>query len=64
MQPNETKGKWTDEALEHAIDVVESGTLLKKASKHWKIPFTSTSNHTNGKTKSRKCGPINVGAKK
>jgi hypothetical protein len=30
-----TKGKWTNEALEDAMDVVENGTTsLKKVSKH------------------------------
>jgi hypothetical protein len=58
------KGKWTDETLEHAINVGQSETLFKKVSKHLRIPFTCTSNHTNGKTQSRKCGPINVVTKK
>jgi hypothetical protein len=37
-----TKGKWTNEALKEAMDAIENGTTsLRKASRHWNIPFTS-----------------------
>jgi hypothetical protein len=39
------------------MDAVEKGhTSLRKASMYWNIPFTSLSNHINGRTKSRKVG--------
>ncbi len=53
-----TKDKWTNEALEEAIDAVENGTTsLRKASKHWNTPLTSLSDHLYRKTKSTKLGP-------
>jgi hypothetical protein len=37
-----TRGKWISEALEEAIDAIENEiTSLRKASRHWNIPFTS-----------------------
>jgi hypothetical protein len=51
------KGKWIDEALEKAMDVIKSGrTSLKQTNRHWKISRTSLSYHLNCKTRSRKCG--------
>ncbi len=50
-----TKGKQTNEALEEAMDAIENGTTsLRKASRHWNIPFTSLFNHLYGKTRSKK----------
>jgi hypothetical protein len=52
---------WIDEHLEEALDVMKKGvTSLKKANKHWNILLTSLSSHLNGKTKSRKYGPLSV----
>jgi hypothetical protein len=43
-------GKWTNKALEKAMDVVERGTTsLRKANRISNIFFTSLSNHMNGK---------------
>jgi hypothetical protein len=54
-----TKGKWTSEQLEEAMDVVENGTIsLRKASKQWNISLTSFFNHLYGKTRTRELGPI------
>jgi len=54
------RGKWTN-ALEEAMDAIENETTsLRKASKHWNIPLTSSSDHLYGKTKSRKLGPIGM----
>jgi hypothetical protein len=40
------------------MDVVERGdTFLRKVAKYWNIPFTSFSNHLNGRIKCRKVGP-------
>jgi hypothetical protein len=51
------RGKWTNETLEEAIDVVENGiTSLKKVKRHWNIPLTSLSNHLYGNTRSKKLG--------
>ncbi len=56
-----TKGKWTNEALEEAMDAIENGTtFLKKASRHWNIPPTSLFNHLYGKTRFKKPRPIGV----
>jgi hypothetical protein len=53
-----TRGKWTNEALEEAMDAIENGTnSLSKARKHWNIPLTSLFNHLYGKTRFRKLGP-------
>jgi hypothetical protein len=50
-----TKGKWTNEALEEAMDAIENGTIsLRKASRHWNVPLTSLFEHLYGKTKSKK----------
>jgi len=50
-----TRGKWTNEALEEAMDAIENGTTsLKKVSRHWNIPFTSLSDHLYGKIRSKK----------
>jgi hypothetical protein len=52
---------WTNEALEATMDVVERAThSLRRASKSWNIPMNSTTNHLNGKTRSRKMGPKGV----
>jgi hypothetical protein len=52
---------WIDETLKSAMDVVERGThSLKKANKSWNIPMSSIVDHLNGKTMSRKLGPIGV----
>jgi hypothetical protein len=43
-------GKWTNKALEKAMDVVERGTTsLRKANRTLNIFLTSLSNHMNGK---------------
>jgi hypothetical protein len=56
-----TRGKWTNEALEEAMDAIQNVTTsLRKANKHWNIPLTSLFNHLNGKTKSRKLGPTDM----
>ncbi len=35
-----TRSKWTNEALEEAMDIVEGGIIsLKKANRHWNIPL-------------------------
>ncbi len=55
------RGKCTIEALEEAIDVVESGfTSLQNANQTWNIPFTSLSDHLISKTRSMKHGPPSV----
>jgi hypothetical protein len=47
--------------LEEAMDVIENETTSqRKASKHWNIPLTSSSDHLYGKTKSRKLGPVGM----
>ncbi len=49
------RGKWTNDALEKAIDAIENGTIsLKKASMHWNILLTSLFDHLYGKTRSKK----------
>ncbi len=56
-----TRGKWTNEALEEAMDAIENGTnSLRKASRHQNIPLTSLFNHLYGKTRSRKLGLVSV----
>jgi len=41
------------------MDAIENGTTsLKKANRHWNIPFTSLFDHLYGKTKSRKHGLV------
>jgi hypothetical protein len=58
---NKTRGKWTNEALEEAMDVIEGGIIsLRKASRHWNIPLPSLSDHVYGKTTFRKLGIICV----
>jgi hypothetical protein len=55
------KGKWTNQQLEDAMDVIERGhTSLRKVNMYWNILFTSLSNHSNGRTRSRKVGPQGV----
>ncbi len=55
------KGKWTNQQLEDAMDIVESGhTSLKKVNKYQNIPFTSLLDHINARTRSRKVGPQGV----
>jgi hypothetical protein len=40
------KGKWTNEALEEAMDAIGNGkTSLRQANRHWNIPCISLSNH-------------------
>jgi hypothetical protein len=54
-------GKWSNETLEEAMDAIEDGTTsLRKASRHWNIPFTSLFDHSYGKTKSRKLGLVGL----
>jgi hypothetical protein len=62
MQSSNHQGKWTNEALEEAMDAIENGTtsLRKKVSRHYSIPFTSLSDHLYGKTRSRKPRPASV----
>jgi hypothetical protein len=51
----------TDQALEDAIEVVESRTSsLKGATRSWYISLTNFSNQLNKKTRSRKVGPHGV----
>ncbi len=46
--------KWTNEALEEAMDVMERGqTFLRKINKFWQVPLTLLSNHLNGRTSLR-----------
>ncbi len=55
------RGKWTNEALEEAMDAIENGEIsLRKASRHWNIPFTSLFDHLYEKTKYKKLGPISM----
>jgi hypothetical protein len=43
------------------MEVIKKGThSLKKANWFWNIPFTSLSDHLNGKTRSKKKGPTSV----
>jgi hypothetical protein len=50
-----------DEHLEEALDVMKKVvTFFKRANKHWNNPLTSLSNHLNGKTRSKKYGPLGV----
>jgi hypothetical protein len=52
-----TKDKWTNEALEEAMDTIENGTTsLSKASTHCNIPFILLFNHLYKKTRSKKHG--------
>jgi hypothetical protein len=52
-----TRGKWTSEALEEAMDAIENGTTsLRKGNMHWIIPFTSLFDHLYGKTRFRTFG--------
>jgi hypothetical protein len=52
---------WIDETLKATMDVVERGThSLRRANKSWNIPMNSTTDHLNGKTRSRKLGPKGV----
>jgi hypothetical protein len=47
--------------LEAIMDVVEREThSLRRANKSWNIPMSSTTDHLNGKTRSRKMGPRGV----
>jgi hypothetical protein len=56
-----TRGKWTNKALEKAMDVIENGTTsLRKTNKHWNIPFTSLFDHLYGKTRFKKPKPASV----
>jgi hypothetical protein len=43
------------------MDVVERGHIyLQKVARYWNIPFSSFSEHFNGKTRSKKMGAQNV----
>jgi hypothetical protein len=43
------------------MDAIENGTTsLRKASRHWNIPFISLFDHLYGKMKSRKPRPIGL----
>jgi hypothetical protein len=56
-----SKSKWTNQQLEDAMDIIESGhTSLRKANKYENILFASLLDHLNGKTRSRKVGPQGV----
>jgi len=46
------------------MDAIENGTSLGKVMKHWNIPFSSMSNHLNGKTHNKPCEPTSVLTKK
>jgi hypothetical protein len=59
--PISTRGKWTNQALEEAMDVVESRTSsLRKANRHWNISFTFLFDHLGGKTTNKKPRPVGV----
>jgi hypothetical protein len=61
MPSTTQKGMWMDETLETTMDVVERGShSLRRAKRSWSIPMSSLSNHSNGKTRSRKMGPRGV----
>ncbi len=56
-----SKSKWTNQQLEDAMDIIESGhTSLRKANKYENIIFASLLDHLNGRTRSRKVGPQGV----
>jgi hypothetical protein len=43
------------------MDVIERGfTSLRKASRYWKIPLRSLSNHLTSKIASKKRGPLGI----
>jgi hypothetical protein len=53
--PINTRSKWSTQALEKAMDVIERGTTsLRKANRHWNISLTSMFDHLYGKARSRK----------
>ncbi len=55
------RGKWSNESLEIAVDVIECGiTSLQGANKFQGIPITSFSNHLSGKVESKKIEPPGV----
>jgi hypothetical protein len=55
FNPIDIKGKWSNQALEEAMDAIERRTTsFRKPNRHWNIPLTSLSNHLYGKTRSRK----------
>jgi len=54
------QGRWTSNALEAAMDVVERQLSLRKASKFWHIFVTSLSYYLNGRIRSNKLGPQGV----
>ncbi len=61
-QTNTSKwGKWTNQQLENAMNVMERGhTFLRKIVKYWNIPLNSLLDHLNGRTRCRKVGPQSV----
>jgi hypothetical protein len=43
------------------MDAIENGTTsLKRASRHWNMSLTSSSDHLYGKTRSWKLGPVGM----
>jgi hypothetical protein len=59
--PISIREKWTNQALEEAMDVVESRTSsLRKANRYWNIFFTFLCDHLGKKTINKKPSPIGV----
>jgi len=55
------RGKWTNQQLEKAMDVVEGRlTSMRKTSKHWNIPLSSFSDHLNGNIRKKKVGTLGI----
>jgi hypothetical protein len=55
------RGKWTIEALEEIVDVMENGFIsLQNANQTWNIPLTSLSNHLVCKTRFTEHGQLGV----
>ena len=50
-------GRWTDEQLQCAIEAVDNGASMKKASRRYNIPYSSVRDWCYGIWRSRKRGP-------
>ena len=59
-QSRRRNGKWTDEQLKYAIEVVDSGVSMKEASRRHNIPYSSVRDWCYGIRRSRKYGPPTV----
>jgi hypothetical protein len=53
-------GNWTSEQLQNAIDAVDSGMNIKKASNTYHIPYSSLRGWCYGKKRSRQRGTKRV----